>query len=107
MSVSGVSTFLLLSMSRLSLFKNMAPANWCSLDHCIEALRASIICHGDTSLFTFAWLDGIEGQVTETRDDAYHQCVNYDALMGWIHERAVDLFDPNLLAMSQQSDSNS
>lgn len=69
------------------------------IDHCMELLRVTIMCRGDTSLSTFNWLERPDGltAVTETRDVAYHSCVNYDHLMHWVRDRSLDLFDPNLL----------
>lgn len=67
------------------------------IDHCIELIRVSTMCRGDTSLSTFKWLDTDHGLVTETRDVSYHSCVNYDALMDWVRGRSLDLFDRDLL----------
>ena len=67
------------------------------IDHCIELLRMTTMCRADTSLSTFKWLKVGSADVTETRDYAYHSCVDYDALMGWVRGRSLDLFDPDLL----------
>lgn len=29
-----------------------------SLDHCVDMLRESIMCHGDTTLITYHWVQG-------------------------------------------------
>lgn len=65
------------------------------VEHCLELLRQAVICKGDVSVTPFKWL----GNTLEptTKEGILHRCVDWDRLAGWAHERAVDLFDPNLL----------
>ena len=71
-------------------------------EHCIELLREAIICQGDIAVTPFKWLgDSFE---PTPKDGVMHQCVNWDRLSGWAQERAVDLYDPELLVKPARSE---
>ena len=57
-------------------------------DHCIELLRASAMCHPDTSsLTTFVWDTDDKPMLNVKR--SLHQCVNWDELIASMKDRVV------------------
>lgn len=67
------------------------------IHHCLEMLRESIMCRGDTSLTTFQHLPTTPPRLTAVAL-AHHQCVDWDRLMQWVRARAVPIFEPGVLA---------
>lgn len=58
------------------------------------------MCHGDTSLVTFSWINGTDGTgplLPSNRDTSQHACVNWESLDGWAADRRFDLFRVDLL----------
>ncbi|KAI9674945.1 MAG: hypothetical protein M1822_009007 [Bathelium mastoideum] len=72
------------------------------LDHCIEALRISVMCSADTSFYTFYWPNP-NAHRPSSKSNAKRYCVNWDALDGWARERAIDL-DPWLIRPGKGDD---
>ncbi|KAI0516712.1 hypothetical protein F5B22DRAFT_655871 [Xylaria bambusicola] len=69
------------------------------VDHCIETLRQGIMCRGDVSLGTYTYL---RGSIDVTaRSWGKHQCVDFEALITWARERAVDVAQPGVLAQAE------
>lgn len=66
-------------------------------DHCIEMLRLSAMCRGDTSLLTFQWMDLKGRRFLTVVDHALHQCVKWDPLAAWVKARSVDITEPGVL----------
>ncbi|KAJ4385387.1 hypothetical protein N0V93_009814 [Gnomoniopsis smithogilvyi] len=69
------------------------------LEHCLEQIRQSSICHGDINVIPYSWLRD-ENNLTALptmQFGSLHQCVNWEKLDGWAKARRVDLFDENLL----------
>ncbi|CRG89183.1 hypothetical protein PISL3812_06219 [Talaromyces islandicus] len=68
------------------------------VDHCIELLREAIMCHADPTLSGFRWIqtDGTPHLTVEA--PGYHECVNWDSLRAWNDDRAVDAFEPGVVA---------
>ena len=61
------------------------------VDHCIEMLRKSAICRGDTALSTFRWLY-VNGTAYPTAEDkGPHQCVDWKRYTGYVEDNKVDL----------------
>jgi hypothetical protein len=48
--------------------------------HCFEYLRQAIMCSADTTL---------EGKTGEPGEGSMHECVDYEALLGWANENAA------------------
>ncbi|KAK0631024.1 hypothetical protein B0T17DRAFT_491257, partial [Bombardia bombarda] len=69
------------------------------LDHCLEQIRQSAICHSDVSVIPFSWIeDNKTHAVAPTMQfGSLHRCANWDRLDGWAKARRVDLFDQSLL----------
>ncbi|CEJ87240.1 hypothetical protein VHEMI04349 [[Torrubiella] hemipterigena] len=68
------------------------------INHCIETLRQGIMCRGDVSLATYTYLGNasyVKGVTARTWGT--HQCANFDAIMKWNRENAVDIFAPGVL----------
>lgn len=53
------------------------------------------MCRGDGSLTTFEWTEGTKG--IRPYDRSPHVCVNWEGLMEWNRERAVDVSLPGSL----------
>ncbi|MCJ1312212.1 hypothetical protein MMC25_005886 [Agyrium rufum] len=66
------------------------------VEHCIDWLRVSALCRGDTTLNTFYW-GNTNPPTLETQYPIPHQCVNQDSLLGWSRAHSVDITDPDLL----------
>ncbi|SMR45908.1 unnamed protein product [Zymoseptoria tritici ST99CH_3D1] len=72
--------------------------NWKGhIDHCIEMLRSSAMCRGDTALTTFHWLHQDGMPRPSAQDLSYHECVRWEPLLEWVKENEIDLFDPTVL----------
>ena len=64
----------------------------CRQDHCIEALRQNLMCHGDVSVFTFKEFpeladQGIEGNWPDF--EINHMCRNFESLRKWNNDHAA------------------
>ncbi|PWI72921.1 hypothetical protein PCL_09936 [Purpureocillium lilacinum] len=62
---------------------------WMHVDHCIESLRQSVMCHSDTSTVTFRWSD--TSQSLKPRLDSVHMCRNFTKIREWALERHIDV----------------
>ena len=62
-------------------------------DHCLEYLRESIVCRGDTTFTPMFWRDGLP----TSRVDSIHECVDWDRLDSYARSRMVDMSDPSIL----------
>jgi len=59
-------------------------------DHCIEFLRASVMCHPDTtSLTTFSW-DQMTSKPILSNERPIHRCVDWQSLRQSLRDRVVD-----------------
>ncbi|KAI1362291.1 hypothetical protein F5Y08DRAFT_341837 [Xylaria arbuscula] len=69
------------------------------VEHCLETLRLSAMCHGDITVRPFEWLRDDIGQVIgpTVKAGALHQCVDWDKLSAWSLSRRLDLSSPDLL----------
>ena len=74
------------------------------IDHCLEMLREAIICRGDTTLSTFEWIPGTDPPAPTVVARGRHRCVDWESLMAWVRERAVDAFRPGVLLRSDPMD---
>ncbi|KAK1981467.1 hypothetical protein LZ30DRAFT_592653 [Colletotrichum cereale] len=63
-------------------------------EHCIDFLRQSAMCHADIGLITYSWH---ADQRMPIANATSHQCVKWDRLAEWTHERAVDMMKPDWL----------
>ncbi|KAG8404947.1 hypothetical protein J3459_022398 [Metarhizium acridum] len=67
---------------------------WLHIDHCIESLRQSVMCHSDTSLITYKWLES--KKITEPELEVVHMCRNFDKIQDWASHRTVSLSSKRL-----------
>jgi hypothetical protein len=58
------------------------------LDHCLETLRLTVMCQGNSSLYSFAWEDQAAG-VSELKSNSRSVCVKWSALEEWAHSRRI------------------
>lgn len=49
------------------------------VDHCIDEIRQSLMCHADATLLVSDWVDGYPGPWPNFNVD--HNCVNWDSVM--------------------------
>ncbi|RAL04919.1 oxidase ustYa family protein [Aspergillus ibericus CBS 121593] len=54
--------------------------------HCIEHLRQTIMCHGDTTVMSYETIDETRAALSMT---ATHRCRNFDGLHDWAFSRWV------------------
>jgi hypothetical protein len=66
------------------------------LNHCVNALRQSIMCHGDVSVLVWQWFEPpneLEDPFNELRPRHYpftnvqHTCRNFDKISDWAKSR--------------------
>ncbi|KAK7911255.1 hypothetical protein PG985_013736 [Apiospora marii] len=62
------------------------------VDHCLESLRQSVLCQADVSVYTLEWTPHSRYKPA-VRVPQPHACVDWDALHGWMSERAASLDD--------------
>ncbi|KAI1762538.1 hypothetical protein GGR53DRAFT_532566 [Hypoxylon sp. FL1150] len=58
------------------------------LDHCLESLRMTIMCHGNTGLYTFAWTSPNQGKPV-SQSNARSVCVSWNSIKDWSHSREI------------------
>ena len=59
---------------------------WIHLRHCTDMLLQNLLCHADTELFTFGWLDTQELPYPDFNIDK--KCRRWEDLLGWRDGRA-------------------
>lgn len=64
-------------------------------EHCIDIVRQSIMCRGDTSPITFKWT--ANSRVPETDFMTKHECVNWDVMDSWMSSRRVNIYGEGVL----------
>ncbi|ORY16977.1 hypothetical protein BCR34DRAFT_597362 [Clohesyomyces aquaticus] len=72
------------------------------LDHCLEALRMSVMCNADLSLYTFRWKAANDDR-PYPKSNASRKCVNWDGVESWAMQRKVSL-TPMLLRTTGEAD---
>jgi len=58
------------------------------VDHCIEALRISLMCHGDTTPYLVK-MDPDAPLGTEADFSPHHKCVKFDPLVQYMRENVI------------------
>ena len=53
------------------------------------------MCRGDTTLITFGWVPNIK--LPQPDFTLKHKCVNWDRLMDWARENAINVFEEGML----------
>lgn len=61
------------------------------LGHCVENLRAAIICHSDVTPVTFHWNRRMQSVVQKL--ETPHKCRNFEKIRRWAGERRVPFDD--------------
>ncbi|KAI2603139.1 uncharacterized protein GGS25DRAFT_510192 [Hypoxylon fragiforme] len=59
-------------------------------DHCINSLRQAVMCHANTAISTFEWVDEenlLQGK--EQRLEGSTTCANWESLDGWARQRTL------------------
>lgn len=57
------------------------------LEHCVETLRQTIMCHGDISLLTYNWVEGRD--MPYPNFNTVHTCKKWETLTEWNMERDI------------------
>ncbi|KAL3420087.1 hypothetical protein PVAG01_08586 [Phlyctema vagabunda] len=57
------------------------------IDHCIDELRQSELCHADMTIFMFEWQE--EFELPQSHNGTQHICADRDRLDGWIKNHEV------------------
>ncbi|KAK3683007.1 hypothetical protein B0T22DRAFT_386458 [Podospora appendiculata] len=63
------------------------------LDHCIESLRLTVMCYGNSALYTFAWRDSVSNMVVP-KSNSKSTCVKWSTIEDWSSSRIA--VHPNL-----------
>ncbi|KAM3517186.1 hypothetical protein NHJ13051_009206 [Beauveria bassiana] len=58
-------------------------------DHCVDMIREAIMCHGDTSLIVYHWIDGYKDPVPDF--STMHTCRNPEAILSWMQKNQIIL----------------
>lgn len=61
------------------------------LGHCVENLRAAILCHSDVTPVTFHWNRRMQSVVQKL--ETPHKCRNFEKIRRWAGERRVPFDD--------------
>lgn len=61
------------------------------LDHCIETLRLTVMCHGNTGIYSFAWHD-LDAPKPATQSSSRSVCAKWSSIENWARSRSP----PNL-----------
>ena len=64
------------------------------LDHCIDAIRQTLMCASDITPMPFAWY--LEYQVNFPVFDTLHTCRDFDAIKEWAQARQSLTFDTTI-----------
>lgn len=56
-------------------------------EHCIDMLRQSVMCHGDTTPLTMRW--GKMQKIPLANFSSPHECVSWAGINQWARERSV------------------
>lgn len=57
------------------------------IDHCLDMLRQSAMCHGDMTLVTYEWWDDLV--FPQHPENTPHLCVNWDRLRSWTVDHSI------------------
>lgn len=57
------------------------------LEHCVETLRQTIMCHGDISLLTYNWVEGRD--MPYPNFNTLHTCKKWETLTRWNMQRDI------------------
>ncbi|KAI1123320.1 hypothetical protein F5Y10DRAFT_251998 [Nemania abortiva] len=63
------------------------------LDHCLEALRHVVMCHGNTALRSFAWTDP-SALLPKAQSNSNMNCVKWSSIYEWSQSRMVPYNPP-------------
>jgi hypothetical protein len=87
-----------------------SPASYVLLsviDHCIERLRQSVMCHPDLVVYIAEWVgDSHDPAGKVLRSSAQTACVNWDYLDDWARKRALERRAFKLKAGPFENDGN-
>ncbi|CAI6339175.1 unnamed protein product [Periconia digitata] len=70
-------------------------------DHCLEALRVSLMCTANLGVYTFRWDSDPDRPLPKS--NAERRCVDWDSLEQWAWSRKTDL-KPTLLRETGQAE---
>ncbi|KXX77723.1 hypothetical protein MMYC01_204874 [Madurella mycetomatis] len=66
------------------------------MEHCLDLLRQSIMCHADVQPITMRWAKSVP--VPGANYSTPHNCYNWEAVNNWAKSRSLDrIFEPGYL----------
>ena len=65
------------------------------VDHCIDTLRQTLMCHGDIALHTFDWIPDYRRPWPNF--NVVHECRNFEAIYDWAEKHSVPTLAGNVL----------
>ncbi len=60
------------------------------VDHCIESLRLTLLCHADVTP-VLAENNPLRGTGLQLDFSVHHKCRNYDKMLEWVQAHGVDV----------------
>jgi hypothetical protein len=70
---------------------NVFPTNILA-DHCIEAIRLSLMCAGNTAMYSFQWPDSNEKvRKPKTKTNSERTCVDWSVIEAWAQNRSIGM----------------
>ncbi|KAF7346863.1 hypothetical protein MSAN_01825700 [Mycena sanguinolenta] len=83
---------------RISTTNNFIPSQidaTAHILHCVDYVRQSLMCSGDTSMLVWQWHDAINKTTVE--GNTAHTCRNFDNLLDWAKQRELpDAYDASV-----------
>ncbi|PVH99939.1 hypothetical protein DM02DRAFT_672325 [Periconia macrospinosa] len=62
------------------------------LGHCLEAIRLSLMCAGNTALYSFQWPNNNEEvRKPKTKTNSQRTCVNWEGIEAWAKNRSIGM----------------
>lgn len=63
------------------------PGRDIHVDHCVDAIRQSLMCSADISTVVWQWSDGLQKNVFQ--GGVAHMCRDFDMIQDWARQRAL------------------
>ncbi|KAJ7263055.1 hypothetical protein C8J57DRAFT_1334565 [Mycena rebaudengoi] len=83
---------------KISTTNNLIPSQKNATEHvyhCVDWIRQSLMCAGDTSVIVWQWADFAKESIV--KGNVAHTCRNFEKLQDWAKERTLlDVYDPSV-----------
>ncbi|CCM06372.1 uncharacterized protein FIBRA_08630 [Fibroporia radiculosa] len=72
------------------------------VDHCIEMLRQTLMCHADTGLLTYDWVVGHSTQYPDF--NTRHVCRDFPRLLRWVYDHQAHIPERRVMRLEDNVD---